>query len=127
MMATRNEKREKKGLTTDELLRIDLSGFIDAVAQLSAVSCEAHVRELLERLDGPSYDEYVRKLVDVALTDSPSIDDYYFATRRRFPHVSSDDDVLGRLCALAMKMVVDRFASGKEGIRALCDKLRQRR
>ena len=126
-MATKNEKRKKKGLTTDELLRTDLPSFIDALAQLSPASCEEHVRELLDRLDGPSYDEYVRALVDVALTRSPSIDDYYFATRKRFPHVSPGDDVLGRLCALAMKMVVDRFASGKEGIRALCDKLRQRR
>ena len=126
-MATRNEKRKKKGLTTDELLRIDLPSFIDAVAQLSPASCEAHVRELLKRLDGPSYDEYVMTLVDVALTRSPSIDDYYLATRRRFPHVSPDADVLGRLCALAMKMAVDRLAAGREEIQALCDELRKRR
>ena len=36
-------------------------------------------------------------------------DDYYFAVRELFPHISTEDDVLGRLAGLVMKMLVLRM------------------
>ena len=120
-MPRKNEGCINGGVTTNELLRLGIPTLADVVASLSPTDCEAHVRALLVRLDGPSYEEYVKSLVDVALTGTQCCDDYYFAVRKYFPHIPRDNDALARLCILAMKMIVDRLIAGKEHIEKICD------
>ena len=74
------------------------------------------MRELLELLDGPSFAEYVKSLVDAAMRDIENIDGYYLATRKYFPDLPKENDILGRLCGLAMKMMADRLTENKEKI-----------
>jgi hypothetical protein len=132
-MSKKKKKRGSGGVTTDELLQLEMPALTHVIVEFSPADCEVHVRELLARLDGPSYDKYVKTLVDVALTGTRCSDDYYMAVREYFPHVPRDSDVLGRLCAIAMKMVVDRLAANKEEIQMLfemqrmCDELLDKR
>ena len=96
-------------MTTDDLLQLDKSGFINALAFLDDTTCEMHVRKLLKRLNGPNFEKYMRILSNVAVTDTGNIESYYFSTRQYFPDVAQENDILGRLCGLALKMMADRL------------------
>jgi hypothetical protein len=52
--------------------------------------------------------------VDAAMADVKNVDEYYLATKKYFPDIPKEDDILGRLCGLAMKMLADRLTENKE-------------
>jgi hypothetical protein len=89
------------GCTVDELI---------ALAQpMSADSCEQYARAILGRIGGPSFEQLMMRIVETAWKDrgrppvnSDPSDAYYLAVRDLFPHVSQENDVVGRLVFLVM-------------------------
>jgi hypothetical protein len=86
------------GCTVDELIAL--------VQPLSADSCERYARAILGRIGGPSFEQLMMRIVETAWKERghPPInsDAYYFAVSELFPHVSQEDDVVGRLVFLVM-------------------------
>ncbi|MEW6360029.1 MAG: hypothetical protein AB1696_27075 [Planctomycetota bacterium] len=97
-------------MTTDELIQMNRTSFADALRDLDHNACEKHVRALLKRLNGPSFETYVMALTEVAVRNVRDRDGYYSATKQYFSDISKEDDILGRLCLLALKMMVERLA-----------------
>ena len=96
-------------LRLDHLLTSDMEHFISEVASMSADDCEQYARAILDQIGGPTFDQYLMRIVDTMIPDDGSgpprnSDDYYFAVRDMFPHISTEDDILGRLAGLVMRM-----------------------
>lgn len=86
------------------------------IGSMSADECEQYVRAVLNQIGGPTFDQYLMRIVETMTPDDgsePPIngDDYYFAVRDMFPHIQKEDDILGRLAALVMRMVGLRMAA----------------
>ncbi len=93
----------------DRLLTCDTEELLAAITPMSADDCEHYARAILDRIGGPTFEQYLTRIAEtmVPLDESgPPInpDDYYFAVRELFPNVSTEDDVLGRLAAFVMRM-----------------------
>jgi hypothetical protein len=100
-------------VTVDQILTCDVEACVSAIGSMSADDCEHHARAILDRIGGPTFEQYVMRIMETMIPEdrnSPpnDCDDYYFAVRELFPHISTEDDVLGRLAALVMKMIVLR-------------------
>ena len=101
-------------MTTTELITTDLDAFIDAVAKLDADTCERHARAVIRHLDEPvSFEEYLWALTRVAVEfngpDHEKTTQYYLTTEKLFPRVPAEDDILGRLAGLMLKMMAKRL------------------
>jgi hypothetical protein len=90
----------------DRLLRCTVDELIGLVKPMSAGICEQYARAILGRIGGPSFEQLMMRIVETAWKDRgrPPInsDSYYLAVRKLFPHVSQEDDVVGRLVVLVM-------------------------
>ena len=103
-------------VTVDHILTCDVGACVSAIGSMSADDCEHNARAILDRIGGPTFEQYVMRIVETMIPEdgnSPpkDCDDYYLAVRELFPHISTEDDILGRLAALVMKM----FALRMEG------------
>jgi hypothetical protein len=104
-------------MTIDDLISLDRQAFIATIASLDDDECEIHVRGLLKHLQGPSFEEYVWALSGSIVADPTDLDRYYQVTAELIPGIPREDDVLGRLCGLALKMMVDRIERHKDKLR----------
>ena len=98
----------------DHFLNSDMDELISEISSMSADDCEQYAQTILERIGGPSFDQFLMRIVETMIPDNGSgppthRDDYYFAIRDMFPHISTKDDVLGRLTGLVMRMAVLRM------------------
>ena len=96
-------------LRLDHLLNSDMEELISEVASMSAYDCEQYARAILDKIGGPTFDQFLMRIVETMIPDDGSgpptnSDDYYFAIRDMFPHISMEDDILGRLAGLVMRM-----------------------
>ena len=101
-------------MKTEELIAAELGRFIDAVAQLDADTCEEHSRAIIRRLGEPaSFETYLYELTRLALevegSSGEKSTEYYRVTERLFPGIPAEDDILGRLTGLMMKMMAERL------------------
>jgi hypothetical protein len=93
----------------DRLLTCDIRELLAAITPMSADDCEHYARAILDRVGGPTFEQYLMRITETMIPEGGSgpptnSDDYYFAVRDLFPKVSTDDDVLGRLAAFVMRM-----------------------
>jgi hypothetical protein len=91
----------------DGLLGCSVDELIALVQPMSADNCEQYVRAILSRIGGPSFEQLMLRIVETAGQkdgDHPPMnsDAYYFAVRDLFPHITQENDVVGRLVVLAM-------------------------
>jgi hypothetical protein len=98
----------------DRFLTCDMGSLIAHIKGMSAIDCENYAKAILARIGGPTLDQYLGKLVEMMIpegggTPSNNPDEYYWATRSMFPNISTEEDVLGRLAAVVMKMCVLRL------------------
>jgi hypothetical protein len=106
-------------MKTEDLVAAELEQFIDAVATLDADTCERHARAIIRRLGAPvTFEAYLYELTRVALDSQVGksehqIDRYYRATKELFPGVLREDDILGRLAGLMLKMMAERLKPRK--------------
>ncbi|MBD3334618.1 MAG: hypothetical protein GF355_03795 [Candidatus Eisenbacteria bacterium] len=101
-------------MTTAELIVAEQDLFIAAVANLDGDQCEEHSRAIIRRLGEPtSFETYLYELTRLAISIGGSseeqITQYFRVTKRLFPGISPEDDVLGRLTSLMMKMMAERL------------------
>lgn len=102
-------------MKTEDLIAAELDQFIDATARIDADTCERHARAIIRRLGTPvTFETYLYELTRVALDSQGDkseyrIDRFYHVTEELFPGVSQDDDILGRLAGLMLKMMVERL------------------
>jgi hypothetical protein len=106
----------------DRLLTCGVEELIAAVRLMSAKDCERHARAILGRVGGPTFEQYLTRIVERMVPedggDPPGdIDEYYFAVRDLFPHIPSDNDVLGRLACLVMRMGQLRLEAHRTNVR----------
>lgn len=97
-------------LRLDYLLTSDMEVLISEVTSMSADECEQYARAILDQVDGPTFEQYLMRIVETMVPHDGSMpsansDDYYVAVRDMFTHISTKDDILGRLAALVMRMV----------------------
>jgi hypothetical protein len=113
---------DPKDLELNRLLTCDLEKLIDAVRPMSAKDCERHARAILSRIGGPTLEQYLMRIVERMIPedggDPPTnIDEYYFAVQDLFPHIPADNDVLGRLACLVMRMGQLRLEAHRNNVR----------
>ena len=91
----------------DQLLACSADELITLVTPMSASNCEQYARAILGVIGGPSFEQLMMRILQTAVPKGvgprPSNPDtYYFAVRELFPHVTKDNDVVGRLVLLIM-------------------------
>jgi hypothetical protein len=101
--------KESEHLELDWLLKCKLEELIASVRPMSAKNCEEIVRAILDRIGGPSFEQLLMRIVETMVPRDgrgppTNSDEYYFAIRDLFPHVPSENDVLGRLLCFALRM-----------------------
>ena len=79
-------------LELDRLLSCKLEELIASVRPMSAKNCEQHVRAILGRIGGPSFEQLLMRIVETMVPRDghgppTNSDEYYFAIRDLFPHV----------------------------------------
>ncbi len=94
----------------DHLLTFNMEVLISEIGSMSADECEQHGRAILDRIGGPTFEQYLMRIVETIVPDGGSrplatSDDYYFVVRDMFPDIPMEDDILGRLAALVMRMI----------------------
>ncbi len=99
----------RENLELDRLLTCDIQELLAAITPMSADDCERYARAILDRVGGPTFEQYLMRITETMIPKDGSglptnSDDYYFAVRDLFPNVSTDDDVLGRLAGFVMRM-----------------------
>jgi hypothetical protein len=110
--------KDRKPLNLDHLLTCGVDELIAAVLPMSAKDCELYMRAILDRVGGPTFEQYLIRLMARMIPSDGSgpptkADDYYFAVRGLFPHVTENDDILGRLAFFAMRMCQLRMTKSK--------------
>jgi len=103
------EVKDSERLELDWLLKCNLEELIDSVRPMSAKNCEQIVRAILDRINGPTFEQLLTRIVGTMVPRDgrgppASSDEYYFAIRDLFPQVPLENDVLGRLLCFAMRM-----------------------
>ena len=93
----------------DGLMTCTIPDLIDAIVSLSASECERYARAILDRVGGPTFEQYLMRITETMIPEAgngpPSDpDEYYFAVRDLFPHIPEENDVLGRLACFVMRM-----------------------
>ena len=101
----------------NQLLTAEMDELVSEIASMSANDCEQYARAILDQIGGPSFDEFLMRIVETMIPDDENgpptnSDEYYFAVRDMFPHISKEDDVVGRLAGLVMRMAGLRMARG---------------
>ena len=99
----------RENLELDRLLTCDIEELLASITPMSADDCEHYARTILDRVGGPTFEQYLIRITETMVPEDGSVpptnpDDYYFAVRDLFPNVFTDDDVLGRLAAFVMRM-----------------------
>ena len=79
-------------LELDWLLKCKLEELIASVRPMSAKNCEQYVRAILGRIGGPSFEQFLMRIVETMVPRDgrgppTNSDEYYFAIRDLFPHV----------------------------------------
>ena len=100
---------DSKNLELNRLLTCNLGELIAAVRPMSAQDCEHYARAILNRIGGPTFEQYLMRIVERMISEDgggppTNRDAYYFAVRDLFPHIPVEDDVLGRLACFVMRM-----------------------
>ena len=98
----------------DQVLGCSVDELIALVKPMSADNCEQYARAILGRIGGPSFEQLMFRIVERAGQkdgDHPPMnsDAYYFAVRDLLPHITQENDVVGRLVFLAMHMAALRL------------------
>jgi hypothetical protein len=98
----------------DRLLSCTIDELIAFVRPMSANICEQFARATLGRIGGPSFEQLMMRIVETARAkdgDYPPMnsDAYYFAVRDLFPHITQENDVVGRLVFLVIHMATLRL------------------
>jgi hypothetical protein len=96
-------------LELDRLLKCKLEELTASVRPMSANNCEQYVRAILGRVGGPSFEQFLMRIVETMVPRDgrgppTNSDEYYYAIRDLFPHVPTENDVLGRLLCFALRM-----------------------
>ena len=99
----------RENLELDRLLTCDIQELLAAITPLSADDCERYARAILDRIGGPTFEQYLMRITETLIPKDgngppTNSDEYYFAVRDLFPNVSTEDDVLGRLAGFVMRM-----------------------
>ena len=85
----------------DQLLGCSVDELIALVKAMSADNCEQYARAILGRIDGPSFEQLIRRIVETAVNDGgrppTDVDAYYFAVSDLFPHVAIETILLHRV------------------------------
>ena len=102
----------------DRLLTCDIQELVSVVTPMSADDCEHYARAILDRIGGPTFEQYVARTIETMIPEDGSgppanSDDYYFAARDLFPHVPAEDDALGRLACFVLRMCVLRMEANR--------------
>jgi len=106
---------DRQPLDLQRLLTCGVDELIAAVLPMSAKDCELYMRAILGRVGGPTFEQYLARLIETMIPRDGSgpptrADDYYFAVRDLFQHIPEGDDILGRLAFFAMRMSELRIA-----------------
>ena len=101
--------KNPENLELDHLLTCDIQELISIVTPMSADDCEQYARAILDRVDGPTFEQYLLRITETMVPTDGSgpptnSGDYYFAVRDLFPQLPTEDDVLGRLAFFVMRM-----------------------
>jgi hypothetical protein len=106
------------GIDYMRIILSDTEEFTSIIESLDADECEHHARQIVKNLEGPSFENYLLKIVQVAIPNqghpSKSINPYYKVTKGTYPGVRPEDDILGRLASLVLKMIVLRIEAGRK-------------
>jgi len=105
-------------MTTEELIKIHTSAFTETLQNLDAKTCESHAQKIVEMLGGPTFENYLELMVEIgvdqAVAGKRDIIPYYQQTKKLFPSVSSDNDILGRLVSIALMIITLRLEKSKK-------------
>jgi hypothetical protein len=98
-----------KHVELDRLLTCEIEELIATVRPMPPKDCEKYAKAILARVGGPSFEQLLMRIVETAVPKDgigppKNSDIYYFAIRDMFPHVAEENDVLGRLVFLVMRM-----------------------
>src|ERR1043165_6257340 len=93
----------------DRLLSCDANTFTARLAHLSAEECEQFARAILDRIGGPRFEVYFKRIAEMMIPADGSgppqqIEAYFHAVRDLFPHIEKGNDRLGRLCAIVVQL-----------------------
>ena len=82
--------KDSEDLELDWLLKCKLEELIASVRPMSAKNCEQYVRAILGRIGGPSFEQFLMRIVETMVPRDGrgppmNSDEYYFAIRDLFP------------------------------------------
>lgn len=107
-------------MTTEELIATTPTVFADTLQNFDAKTCERHARKIVEILGGPTFESYLESMVDIGVSHAEAgkhdIMPYYQQTKKLFPSVSSDNDILGRLVSITLMMVTLRLEMSRKNL-----------
>ena len=101
--------KDFKHLELDWLLKCKLEELIASVRPMSAKNCEQYVRAILSRIGGPSFEQFLMRIVETDGSEgrawsSDELRRILLCNPGLVPHVPTENDVLGRLLCFALRM-----------------------
>lgn len=100
-------------MTTEEMITMDPSKFSDILQTLDAKTCEHHARKMAKMLGGSTFEKYLQAITDIvtsnAVAGKHDVMPYFQQTKKFFPGVSPDSDILERLVGLTLMSVTLRL------------------
>ena len=110
----------RRKVDVEYLLSCTIEDLASAIASMSDRDCEKYAREILAYVGGPVFEDYLARIIETMIPNDGSAppvssDAYYLSVRDMFPHIPSESDALGRLCALVMQMCVLHMQAGQHG------------
>lgn len=119
-MLKRKNGKDYATMTTEELIKMHPSALAGTLQKLDAKTCENHARKILKMLEGPTFESYLELMVGISVVDAETgkkdIMPYYQQTKKLFPNVSSDNDILGRLVSVTLMMITLRLEKSRKNM-----------
>ena len=108
-------------METREILALPTKEFGQTILALSAEECEKHARNVITKLDGPTYEELLKDIIEGLIPDK----DYgeklesrlYNAVVQHYPNWNESDDMLGRVTMFIFTVIYKRTDNFKDVIR----------
>ena len=99
-------------METMQLLKIPVEEFVSLLLNMKAKECERHARNILEKLEGPAYENVMWSITQNLLSNNGDEKDHLLRFHKivanHFPSIDENDDTLGKLTFLIYLIVYKR-------------------
>jgi len=112
-------------MNTTQLLQVSAEELTSILLETKSKECERHARNVLKILDGPTYEEVMKSIVNKLIPKDGDEKDhllrFHDVIAKQFPTISENDETLGRLTYIIYMIVhkntgtiVDNLAKSNE-------------